>query len=108
MARDRKLDEFRLLTEEAEKELIYFGRVQKKSLHRLKKLKKVRRHSVKRKKKERDEEGEEDETEEEDSGAEDRENVFMKPRSSRTHYLEIIKEMKLKDSHQRYLPMMID
>lgn len=36
-----------------------------------------------------------DETEEEeDSGAEDGENVFMKPRSSRTHYLEIVKEME--------------
>lgn len=54
LARDRELGEFRLLTEEAEKELIYFGRVQKRPLHRLKRLKKVRRHSVKRKRKERE------------------------------------------------------
>lgn len=64
-------------------------------LHRLEKLKLKKALSQKEKKRKRDEEGEEDETEEkEDPSIEDGEKIFLRSRSSKLHYLEIVREME--------------
>lgn len=92
LTQERSLAELKALTDEIESQIS--SKVNSAASIKVDTRKK-KRQTQKHKKRKRDEDGEEEKTDkEEELNVSDGEKVFLKSRTSKTHYLEIIKEME--------------